>query len=408
MKKYLKQSYLLLFIIYAIYSYVLTDPNLTLISFAPFVKFQTFLWQNILPNQVLRSAIYLILTILLFINYFALLKNSKENKVNSEKRLFKYLLLLSLPLLFAYNALSYDVFNYIFNGKILIHYKANPHVRVALDYPNDLWVRFMNNTHTPAPYGYGWTAVSVIPYVLGFGKFISTWFSFKLFSLLGIVITFSVISMIVKKEKVENPSQKMAILFLNPLFLIEFLGNAHNDLWMIWPALLALYYLKYYKNSFMTILFMIVLMTVSVNIKFSTLALLPLIIYLLFEESLKKIKFFTKIYQLIDHYFFDFASLLMFLPLFTSRSRFFLPWYLSWSLIFLPLLKSKLWQELLLVFALSSMLRYLPWIINLPWMSFGLDNSGLINQQILTTWLIPFFYLLIKGAKFLFNRSSEK
>ena len=408
MKKYLKQSYLLLFILYALYSYVLTDPNLTLISFTPFVKFQSFLWQNVLPNQVLRSTIYLLLTILLFINYFALLKNSQENKINSEKKLFKYLLLLSLPLLVAYNALSYDVFNYIFNGKILIHYKANPHVRVALDYPNDPWVRFMNNTHTPAPYGYGWTAVSVIPYVLGFGKFISTWFSFKLFSLLGVIITFSVISMIMKKEKVENSWQKMAILFLNPLFLIEFLGNGHNDLWMIWPALLALYYLKYYKNSFLTILFMIILMTVSINIKFSTLALAPLIVYLVFEESLKKIKLFTKIYQLIDLYFFDFASLLMFLPLFTARSRFFLPWYLSWSLIFLPLLKSKLWKEVLFVFSISSVLRYLPWVINLPWMSFDLNNSGLINQQILITWLIPFFYLLIKGGKFLFNRSSEK
>lgn len=408
MKKYLKQSYLLLFIFYTVYSYVLTDPNLTLINFAPFIKFQNFLWQNVLPNQFLRSAIYFVLMVLLFINYFALIKNLKENKINSQKKLCHYLLLISLPLLLAYNALSYDVFNYIFNGKILINYKANPHVRVALDYPADPWVRFMNNTHTPAPYGYGWTAVSVIPYVLGFGKFITTWFSFKLFSLLGIFITFSVIAMIMKKEKIKDHWQKMAILFLNPLFLIEFLGNGHNDLWMIWPALLAIYYLKYYKNNFLYILFMVILMTVSISIKFSTIALAPLLIYLLFEEQFKKLKPFEKIYQLVDTYFYDFASILMFLPLFTARSRHFLPWYLTWSLIFLPLLKSKIWKELLLVFTVSSMLRYLPWVIRLPWMNFGIDNSCLTSVQVLVTWLIPAIYLLIKGGKVIFNKDSEK
>ena len=408
MKKHLKKSYLLLLVLYSLYSYVLTDPNLTFINFAPFIKFQSFLWQNVLPNQFLRSAIYFILIILLFVNYLALLRNLKENKINSQKRLCRYLLLASLPLLIAYNALSYDIFNYLFNGKILINYKANPHVRVALDYPNDAWIRFMNNTHTPAPYGYGWTAISVIPYILGFGKFITTWLSFKLFSLLGMMISFSVISMIMKKEKVQNHWGKMAVLFLNPLFLIEFLGNGHNDLWMIWPALLGIYYLKYYQKKFLPILFIFILMTVSITIKFSTIALLPLIIYLLFEASFKKIKVFNRLYQAVDRYFYDLASILMFLPLFTARSRYFLPWYLSWSLIFLPLVKNKLLKEILIVFSISSMLRYLPWIIRLPWMSFGLDNSNLINLQILVTWLIPVIYLLIKGGYFLFNRNSEK
>ena len=408
MKKHLKKSYLLLLVLYSFYSYVLTDPNLTLINFLPFIRFQNFLWQNILPNQFLRTAIYFVLISLLFLNYLALLKNLKENKISSQKKLCHYLLLISLPLLIAYNALSYDIFNYLFNGKILIHYKANPHVRVALDYPNDPWVRFMNNTHTPAPYGYGWTAISVLPYIFGFGKFITSWFSFKLFSLLGMIISFSVISMIMKKEKVKNHWEKMAILFLNPLFLIEFIGNGHNDLWMIWPALLGIYYLKYYQKKFLQVLFMFILMTVSVTIKFSTIALLPLIIYLLFENSFKKIKILKKVYEIIDNYFFDFASILMFLPLFTARSRYFLPWYLSWSLVFLPLIKNKLLREILIVFSISSMLRYLPWVIKLPWMSFGLDNSNLINIQILVTWLIPAIYLLIKGGYFLFNRSSEK
>jgi hypothetical protein len=34
-------------------------------------------------------------------------------------------------------------------------------------------------------------------------------------------------------------------------------------------------------------------------------------------------------------------SLALFLPLLTERSRYFLPWYLIWSLVFIPLLKSN-------------------------------------------------------------------
>jgi hypothetical protein len=345
---------------------------------------------------------------LIFLNYALIIKNFKELELSSQKKLANYLLLLSLPLILAYNALSYDVFNYIFNGKILVHYKANPHVKVALDYPNDSWTRFMNNTHTAAPYGYGWTTISVIPYILGLGKFLTTWISFKLFSLLAFFISLVVLTEILEKEKVKQRWQKMAILFLNPLFLIEFLGNAHNDLWMIWPALLAIYYAKYRKRSFLIVLFSFILISFSISIKFSTILLIPFIIYSLYKDQFKKIKIFSKIYQLVDKYYYDLASLLMFLPLFTERSRHFLPWYLSWSLIFYPLLKNKIWKEILIVFSISSISRYIPWLIRLPWMSFGQDMSSLVNQQKIITWIIPAIYLLIKAIIFLFNRNSEK
>lgn len=397
MKKFLLTSYFLLFIIFSIFSFVLTDPNLFLLKADLFVSFQTYLWKNFLPMQNFRTIFYGALIIAMFINYLLILKNWQKLNLDSKKSFWQFLLIISLPLIFSYNALSYDLFNYIFNAKMVVDFGANPHIRTAISFPDEPMLRFMNNVHTPAPYGYGWTALSLLPYLAGFGKFFSTFIVFKLFALASLLLTLVIAEKFFKKANYF----KLALLFFNPLFLIEILSSAHNDLWMLAPALLAVYLATNFQNKkFLKILFIIILMTVSISIKYATVVLLPFIIYLIFKHKLSKL-------GKIPHIF-DLMSLALFLPLLTARSRYFLPWYLIWSLIFLPLIKNKLLRNLLIVFSISSMLRYLPWFYYLPWMSFHLDNSSLFPLQKIITWAIPGFYLLLSGVVFLFNRGREK
>ena len=67
-------TYLFLFLIWTLFSFVFTDPNLTLINRQAFIACQNFLWQNILPNTYLRVGTYLTLTGALMINYLYLIK----------------------------------------------------------------------------------------------------------------------------------------------------------------------------------------------------------------------------------------------------------------------------------------------------------------------------------------------
>ena len=397
MKKFLLISYFLLFVIFAIFSFVLTDPNLILLKSDYFISFQTYLWQNFLPMQNARTIFYGVLIFLIFANYILILKNWSELNLHSRKNFWKFLIIISLPLVFSYNALSHDLFNYIFNAKMVIEFGANPHFKTALDFADDPMLRFMNNIHTPAPYGYGWTALSLLPYLAGLGKFSLTFLVFKIFALFSLILTLLILEKFYKKVDYFQ----LALLFLNPLFLIEILSSAHNDLWMLAPALLALYLatdLK--KRKILKILLIVFAMLISISIKYATIILLPFLIYFIFKDKAAKL--------IKTEYIFDLMSLSMFLPLLTERSKYFLPWYLLWSLIFLPLMKNPWLRNLLIVFSLSSLLRYLPWLYYLPWMSFHLDSSSLFPLQKIITWSIPGFYLLLSGAIFLFNRRSEK
>jgi len=374
----------------------LTDPNLTLLNLNFFVSLQTYLWQHVLPLQNFRTIFYGVLIILIFINYLLILKNWHDLKLDVRQNFWKFLIIVSLPLIFSYNALSHDLFNYIFNAKMIIEYGANPHVQTAINFPNDPMLRFMNNIHTPAPYGYGWTTLSLLPYLAGLGKFLSTFIVFKLFAFLSLILALLISEKFWRKANYF----KLALFFLNPLLLIEILSSAHNDLWMLAPALLAVYLAtNLQKKKFFKIILIAVLLAVSISIKFATIVLLPLIIYLALKNRLGRLGKFPT---------YDLMAIAMFAPLLTERSKQFLPWYLLWSLIFLPLIKNKFLRNLLIVFSFSSLLRYLPWMYYLPWMSFHLDSSSLESLQKAITWLIPSFYLLLSATFFLFNRRSEK
>ena len=60
---------------------------------------------------------------------------------------------------------------------MVVDHSANPHISTAWDFVSDPWTRFVQNAHSPAPYGYGWTGLSVGPYLLGFKRLKTTMLS---------------------------------------------------------------------------------------------------------------------------------------------------------------------------------------------------------------------------------------
>ncbi len=392
-------SYLLIFLIWTLFSFVFTDPNLILINHHYFLNYQTYLWQNILPNNRFRITLYLILIIALIINYFYLIKFWPK-KINIFRKKIIFLTLgIFFLLIISYNALSHDVFNYIFNARILVKYGANPHLVVAQQFSDDPWLRFMHNTHTPAPYGHAWTLISVVPYLLGFTKFLTTWLSFKVFALLGMIIAYFCLKKLITKDN--KSAADLAWLFFNPLILLETIGNAHNDWWMMWPVLASFIFIDRFKTAKQSKLFYLVavcvLMFFSILTKYASLIAIPFLLYYLLKDQLNKLaflknKYLNQIKFFFDKYFWDLLSISFFLPLLTARSQRFLTWYLIWPMTFLPLLKSHWWKNTLIVFSMSALLSYLVDITYVPWLYFDqpLPNVLLLKQWLL--WLPPLIY----------------
>lgn len=403
------------FELYGWFSYSLTDPNLVLSSWSPYWQFQTWMWQTFFTNSTLLSQTYALLISALLGWWGWLLWQHRSNTLKltpgTKHRVLVAVGLLCLPLLFSYNALSHDVFNYLFNAKMVVEFQANPHVQVALDFAEDDWTRFMRNTHTPAPYGYGWTALSLAPYLLGFGKFITTWISFRLASILSLFGLVIVSWWLLRKLNRAVPSWALIATFFNPLLLIEIVSNSHNDLWMMVPAIAACGLLlptNQKKVKFWQILVSAGFLGLSISTKLATLVLVPLWLALLIfpKEPLLK-----KWWPLA-------ASWALFVPLLTLRSQQFHPWYLTWLLVWIPVYTvsaqqtlasfsgqvvpprlskqldqglqraAKIWTWGLLALTASSLYRYLPWLL-----AGGFNGPVLLHQKLIT-W-IPFGCALI-------------
>ncbi len=421
-KKILLTIYFILLSLFAAWTWTLTAPNLVLSNASWYWQTQTYLWEHFYGDRPWVTYTYALLIVCLFLvflgiyfcfrhqhQHFSLaqikniknIKNIKKNLNFSKLPFFSpqlksfalTIFLLCIPLLFSFNALSFDVFNYLFNAKMVAVYQANPHVKTALDFSFDPWTRFMHNVHTTAPYGYGWTAVSLLPYYLGFGKLLPTWLMFRLFNLCLLLASLAVVVQLQLRRHHHLNLAQLWLFFGNPLVLIELIGNIHNDLWMMLPMLVSILLLlpkEKRQLSWSRLLGSCLLYAFSLSIKYATLALAPLWLYLLVSNyrsrfcpllqkcSLKMQLLVARLLTFVNHYFFDFAALLMFLPLLTSRSQRFHPWYLTWSLIFLPLCKSKIIRLLALVLSLSSLCRYLPYL----WENGYADNTVFIQQLI--------------------------
>lgn len=389
-------TFFCLLLVYAVFSYSLTDPNLVITSWAPYWQFQQWMWQTFFSNAQVLTTAYAVIILALFATYIWLCWNLRQAK--KIPTWWWYLAVIS-PLFLAYNALSHDVFNYMFNAKMVLIYQSNPHTNVALDFPNDAWLRFMHNTHTTAPYGYGWTAISLLPSILGMGKFLLTWLAFRMMSVVSIGLLWLVYQLYTRWSGHRISIFNLALVFLNPLFLLEVIANQHNDLWMMVPAVLSLILLVRRPLKPGWIALSGLLLLVSISTKLASVALLPL--WLIMAAAAWRpvahslLTLLTKYWPLI-------ASMLMFLPLLTTRSQQFHPWYLVWVLVWLPLFQNHadlkkwrwlgwlqtLWKYSILMLSFSSLLRYLPWL----WV--GNFEGSVLLQQKLTTW-IPFIVTVV-------------
>jgi hypothetical protein len=371
--------------LYAWFSYALTAPNLILTQWAPYWQFQQYMWETYFNNRPLLTQTYALLITLLWVGYGIWMWAAHEASLSWKQLLISFVCL-SFPFLLANNNLSYDVFNYIFNAKMVMVYHQDPHVNVALDYPSDPWVWFMHNTHTPAPYAYGWTALSLIPYMAGLGKFLLTWVAFRLWSFLGL----GLLGLVYFSQRRHVSPLAAAAVLLNPLTLTEILANSHNDLWMMVPALASLALLLPYSTkraSWNILALSLVLLLASTTIKFATFLLLPVWFLLATMPVLpQKLQFLaSKLYP----YWPLLASSAMFIPLMTSRAQQFHPWYFMWCLVWLPFTaQSKMPKVMkaielgiLVGFSISSTYRYLPYL----WHGDFLPGVLFLQKQI--TWI---------------------
>lgn len=333
--------YILISISIFIYSYGFVDFNLTLSAHPLVMGFVS--WSQNLAMFHRSTSLYVYLT-LIFLTY---LLYSITLSIYSPKSFpWKQVVVLALIFALSYPFLSSDVFKYLFAAKELLVYHANPHVIAPQVFEGDTWLRFMRWIHTPSPYGPVMTVLAVPYYLLGFGKFVPALYLFKLDQIFWYLLSIWLIGKIAPSRKV----WAQLVFALNPLILVEWLVNAHNDAPMIALLLLSLYLLTKSKRFYS-----VLSLFLSVGIKYVTVFFLPAIL------------FYQKInLRLITNYS---LFILTLAPLLYHYSYQYQPWYVTWIIPFAALSGSRALISLMIAYSLGSFLRYAPYISTGLWIS---------------------------------------
>ena len=271
--------------------------------------------------------------------------------------------------------LSYDIFNYVTTSKVLFGYHENPYILTPLQFVGDPFLEFTRATNKIALYGPFWILVSGVPYILGFGNFLLTLLGFKAVAAFFYLAT-SFLILKVTKNKLS-----VAVFALNPLVAIESLVSAHNDVFMMFFALLSFHLLS--KNEKIKGSIFLLL---SIFTKYATIFLIPVFVY----ELLETVK--NKVINLGTIYFVASISMMLIFFLSPIREEIY-PWYGIWFLTFVSAIPNRRFLLYLSFgFSIGLLLSYL------PYMFFGTyEGSTPYIKNILI--FLPVFVSLVVGLK---------
>jgi hypothetical protein len=381
-------SYAIFSVCLLLYSFTQIDLNLTLSRFPLWSVIQRNFQQIGYFNRPLSTFLYSGLLISLFVLFIVSFKFCLEKKLSTADA-WKIILLVTAVLFFSYNAFSYDLFNYIFDAKMVTQYHVNPYLYRALDFKGDPMLGFMHWTHRTYPYVPVWLLLTVPLSFLGLGYFLPTLLLFKTLivgSYLGSVYLIQKIHKMISKESDVAPT---IFFVLQPLVIIETLVSAHHDMVMMFFALLAFYYL--FKKKSVIAYFLLLF---SVGIKFATIFLLPVFFYVSFLQHKKQ----SINYQTV----FFLSSLIMIPAVIVSAYRTEMqPWYFLWILPFITFLVKKRWVVLSTTFfSFGLMLTYIPFLYTgnydppLP-----LFKSGIVYTTILIAGVLGVVFFVIDKSK---------
>jgi len=313
----------------------------------------------------------------------------------SKKFVWKLIFITTGVLVFSYNAFSYDIFNYIFDAKIITHYHLNPYIHKALDFPGDPMLSFMRWTHRVYPYGPVWLGLTVPLSYLGFGLFLPTFFMFKALMAASFLGCVYYVGKILQKISPEKEIFGLIFFGLQPLVVIESLVSGHLDIVMFFFALGA-FYLLLQKKYFFSIL----LLAISIGIKFVSAFLLPVFIIIFFLQIRKKKIHWDKILL---------GAIILFASTvyFASARTTFQPWYLIAPLTFAALYGYRYFIFIpSFIISFFAMMTYVPYLFTGNW---DPPIPQVLNNVYLVSYVVSvvavFGYVMFRESKLLKKKS---
>jgi len=235
-------------------------------------------------DRLSNTILFFVIFSVLFLLYFKIVKKHKEI-FKSKKQIAILIITISLLFLCIIPYTSTDVYSYIGNGWSAAHYKENPYytstgeITEKYQVNDPMFYKIANCwKYETVVYGPLWTSICTILSSISLGNIDVALFIFKLANLIIHLCNCLLIYKITKKNL-------FVILYgLNPFILFEALSNVHNDIFIIFFILLAIYFAIKKKNLFVSVAFI----AFATAIKYLAILVLPFIVlYVLRNKEVK-------------------------------------------------------------------------------------------------------------------------
>ncbi len=339
-----------------LYSFTQVDLSLTL-SQASFIQdvqkgFQHIGWFS----RPLSTYLYIGTIIYLFSLFVITIYNISKKRLTS-KTLWMMIIIVTIILIPSYNAFSYDLFNYIFDARIVSHYNLSPYEFKPLDFPGDAMLSFMRSTHRVYPYGPTWLGFTVPLTYVASEVFVISLALFKIMSAAAYLGTCYFIKRIAENLKIKNPNMALALFALNPLVIIEGIVSAHNEIVMMFFAVLAFYLLFKKRRTYS-----LISLAISIGIKYATAIFLPVILAKIFYRKLnnERVILFSVILSAVAIAATSLASG-------PNKNPEFQPWYLLIAAPIVPLYENKMVRIMFVGLSFTVLFSYIPFLFNGMW-----------------------------------------
>ena len=228
------------------------------------------------------ALLYLLGLGLLFFSYWRMLRTVHElSKTDPEaaKSMREWILgfglLCGIILIGLYPITALDVVLYVVRARLWTLYGGSPMVALPMNFPQDPFISLAGEyAKQPSPYGPLWELVAQIPMKLGMTGIAGGVIAMKVISLLSYFGTGILIGWHAMQDSAKySVSSITALTFfaLNPLVLMQTIGNGHNDMLMLFLMTLGLVLWQRDKWTWATLA-----LTLATLIKVTGLILLPL------------------------------------------------------------------------------------------------------------------------------------
>ena len=275
--KQIKIVFIILSVLLIIPSIIYLIQNKTVLGFETYYNF--FINENI--NKNISTTIYLILFISITGIYLKMIE--KKDMFSNIKEILKYVAIVAGIFVIMLPWTSSDIFYYMGVGELDSIYNQNPYYVTMEEYyeqngkniDDEILEQGANNVWANTTVVYGPIAQLIFK-ICTLVSFRNIDLCLAIFKILNVLAHLANCYLIYKLS-----NKKFAVIYgLNPFILLEFIGNVHNDIIVVFLVLLTLYFLKNHK-----LVPSLVSLALATGIKYFTILLLPVVIIYNFRNE---------------------------------------------------------------------------------------------------------------------------